>query len=336
MKRTKAEIAVVIPCHRCLDHIEDVLARIGPEVAQIVVVDDACPEGTGRHVESLAPSPRVTVLYQEDNTGVGGAVLRGMAHAREAGADILVKIDGDGQMAPELVERFVAPIAAGRADYTKGNRFYTWDLARDMPLGRFLGNGALSFLTKLASGYWNVFDPANGYIAISGAVFDELPLDRIHRRYIFETDMLCELGLLRAVVMDVPMRALYAGETSGLSPARHILPLFRHNWMWFFRRVIHCYFLRDFSIGSLCLAAGVPMLLFGLIFGTWQWIALSAAGLSASAGTVMLAALPVILGVVLILNFLLIDVMMVPKEPLHRELEKLPGAPSTRRKDARS
>ena len=121
------------------------------------------------------------MLYQEDNTGVGGMVLGGMAHVREAGADILVKIDGDGQMAPELVERFVAPIAAGRADYTKGNRFYAWGLARDMPRGRFLGNGALSFLTKLASGYRNVFDPANGHIAISGAAFDELPLDRLRR-----------------------------------------------------------------------------------------------------------------------------------------------------------
>ena len=335
MKRTKAEIAVVIPCHRCLDHIEGVLARIGPEVARIVVVDDACPQGTGRHVEGMTPlSPRITVLYQDENTGVGGAVLRGMAHAREAGAEILVKIDGDGQMAPELVEQFVAPIAAGRADYTKGNRFYARHLARDMPLGRFLGNGMLSFLTKLASGYWNVFDPANGYVAISGPVFDELPIDRIHRRYIFETDMLCELGLLRAVVMDVPMRAVYGDESSGLSPIRHVLPLFLHTGTRFFRRVVYCYFLRDFSIGSLYLAAGVPLLLFGLIFGTWQWLALSAAGLAASAGTVMLAALPVILGVVLILNFLLIDVMMIPKEPLHPTLEKTPGEPSTRREDA--
>ena len=336
MKRTKAEIAVVVPCYRCLDHVEDVLARIGPEVSRIVVVDDACPEGTGRHVQAMRLD-RVTVLCQDENTGVGGAVLRGMVHAREAGAEILVKIDGDGQMAPELVERFVAPIAAGRADYTKGNRFYARHLARDMPLGRFLGNAMLSFLTKLASGYWNVFDPANGYVAISGAVFDELPIGRLHRRYLFETDMLCELGLLRAVVMDVPMRAVYGDESSGLSPVRHILPLFRRNGMQFLRRVVYGYFLRDFSIGSLYLAAGVPLLLFGLGFGTWQWLALSGAGLAASAGTVMLAALPVILGVVLLLNFLLIDVMMIPKEPLHPRLERIAGEPSFHPgKDARS
>lgn len=334
MKQPELDIAVVIPCHRCLDHIDGVLARVGPEVTRIVVVDDACPEGTGKHVEGMA-SPRVTVLYQDENTGVGGAVLRGMAHARAAGAEVLVKIDGDGQMAPELVERFVAPIANGEADYTKGNRFYARRFVRDMPVGRFLGNGTLSFLTKLSSGYWNVFDPTNGYVAISGAVFDELPLDGIHPRYFFETDMLCQLSLVRAVVMDVPMRAVYGGERSGISPIRHVLPFLRGHAARFVHRVTYNYFLRGFEIGSLYLAAGIPMLLFGLIFGIWQWASLSAAGVTASAGTVMLAALPVILGFVLILNFLSVDVMMVPKEPLHPRLRNAPAAPSDPGGDAR-
>ena len=314
------KIAVIVPCYRCLDHIEDVLARIGPEVAQIVVIDDACPQGTGKHVEAAVTDPRIAVLYQDENTGVGGAVLKGMAYAREAGADILVKIDGDGQMAPELVERFVSPIAAGRADYTKGNRFHTYQFVKDMPRSRIIGNGALSFLTKLASGYWDVFDPTNGYIAISGAVFDELPLKKVQPRYFFETDMLCELGLLRAVVIDIPMRAIYSDERSGLSPVREILPFFWLNTVRFLHRVIYNYFLRDFSIGSIYLITGVPLLLFGLVFGVWQWVALAAAGLAASAGTVMLAALPVILGFVLVLNFFAVDVATVPRESLHPKL----------------
>ena len=315
------EIAIIVPCYRCLAQIEDVLSRIGPEVTQIVVVDDACPQGTGKHVEAMSATrphfPRVTVLYQEENAGVGDAVLKGMTYARETGADILVKIDGDGQMAPELVKRFVAPIVTGRADYTKGNRFYAYYLVKDMPLVRMFGNGILSFMTKLSSGYWNVFDPTNGYIAIVGTVFDELPLDKIHPRYFFETDMLCQLGLLRAVVMDIPMRAIYGDESSGLSPIRQIPSFFCRNMARFFRRVIYSYFLRDFSIGSLYLLAGIPLLLFGLIFGFWQWITLSAAGLAASAGTVMLAALPVILGFILVLNFFTTDIMSVPKDPLH-------------------
>ena len=326
MKHTELEIAVVIPCYRCIDQIRDVLMRIGPDVASIVVVDDACPDGTGKHVEAMTSSSphfsRVTVLYQDENTGVGGAVLRGMSHAREAGANIMVKIDGDGQMEPELVERFVAPIWAGEADYTKGNRFYSYHLVKDMPFVRFLGNGILSFLTKLSSGYWNIFDPTNGYIAISGEVFDELPLDSIHQRYFFETDMLCHLSLLRAVIMDIPTRAIYGDERSGLSPIRQIAPFFGLNMARFFRRVTYNYFLRDLSIGTLYLLGGIPLFLFGLIFGVWQWIAVSEAGLAASAGTVMLAALPVILGFILVLNFFLIDVMMVPKDPLHPRLMK--------------
>ena len=317
---TACQVAVVVPCFRCLDHIEDVLARIGPEVAQIIVVDDACPQSTGKHVEATATDPRITVLYQDENTGVGGAVLKGMAYAREAGADVLVKVDGDGQMAPELVELFVLPIASGQADYTKGNRFHTYQFVKDMPYGRIIGNGALSFLTKLASGYWDVFDPTNGYVAISGAVFDELPLRKVHPRYFFETDMLCELGLLRAVVIDIPMRAIYGEERSGLSPVREIVPFFWLNTVRFLRRVIYNYFLRDFSIGSIYLLTGVPLFFFGLVFGVWQWVALASAGLSASAGTVMLAALPVILGSVLILNFLAVDVATVPREALHPRL----------------
>ena len=315
-------IAVIVPCYRCIDHIEEVLARIGPEVARIVVVDDACPQGTGKHVEAYVTDPRITVLYQNENSGVGHTVLKGMAHAREAGADILVKIDGDGQMPPELVEQFVAPIVAGQADYTKGTRFHTYQFVKDMPGGRLIGNGMLSFLTKLASGYYNVFDPTNGYFAISGAVFDELPRQKIQLRYFFETDMLCELGLLRATVTDIPMRAIYGDERSGLSPVREIAPFFYRNMMRFFRRVIYNYFMRDFSLGSIYLIIGVPLLLFGLIFGAWQWSHHIAAGLTASAGTVMLAALPVIIGFVLVLNFFVIDIMAVPKEPLHPRLGK--------------
>lgn len=318
------QVAVVIPCYRCADRIEEVVARVGPEAAQVVVVDDACPEGSGNRVEALiAADPRyarVTVLRNGENRGVGGAVLRGMRHARAAGADILVKLDGDGQMAPELAGEFVAPLRSGEADYAKGNRFYAYRLVRDMPAVRLLGNGLLSFLTKLSSGYWNVFDPTNGYLAIAGEVFDELPLDRLDRRYFFETDLLCQLGLLRAVVTDIPMRATYGRESSGLSPLRVSAPfLFRHAAR-FLRRVFISYFLRDFSAGSLYLLVGLPSLLFGLVFGIWQWTTLSAADLEATAGTVMLAALPVILGVVLLLNFLAFDVMMIPRTPLHPRL----------------
>src|SRR5437899_2197211 len=118
------QISVVIPCYRVGKQVLDVIAGIGPECTAIFVIDDHCPEQTGRLVERCVTDPRVRVFYHEKNTGVGGAVMTGYRAALEAGADIIVKIDGDGQMDPRLIPQFVAPIARGEADYTKGNRFF--------------------------------------------------------------------------------------------------------------------------------------------------------------------------------------------------------------------
>ena len=92
------------------------------------VVDDACPQNSGDFVSERCQDPRVKVLRHTVNRGVGGAVMTGYAEALRNGADVVVKVDGDGQMDPCLIPLFVAPIVKGQADYTKGNRFY--DLAQ--------------------------------------------------------------------------------------------------------------------------------------------------------------------------------------------------------------
>jgi dolichol-phosphate mannosyltransferase len=158
-------VAVVIPCHCERAHILDVLARIGPEVAAIYVVDDCCPEHTGDLVATECRDDRVRIVRLETNLGVGGAVFAGARLAITEGHHIVVKIDGDGQMDPALIRRFIRPIEEGAADVTKGNRFYDLDNIRSMPLVRLFGNAALSFLTKLSSGYWEIFDPTNGFVA---------------------------------------------------------------------------------------------------------------------------------------------------------------------------
>ena len=206
-------IAVVIPCYRVKDQILGVLARIGPEAAAIYVVDDACPEKTGDFVEREVRDARVRVIRREHNGGVGAATLTGMSAAAEAGADILVKIDGDGQMDPSHIAGFVAPISDGRADYTKGNRFYSPEFLQGMPRIRIFGNGVLSLMNKLSSGYWTVFDPTNGFVAIHAAVFSALPREKLASRYFFESDLLFRLNLLRASVLDIPLRATYGDET---------------------------------------------------------------------------------------------------------------------------
>lgn len=313
-------VAVVIPCFRVRRHILGVIQRIGPEVAAIYVVDDCCPEQSGRFVEAECADARVHVVFHSENQGVGGAVLSGYRAAIADGHDILVKVDGDGQMDPSLLPTFIAPLLAGEADYTKGNRFYHLDEIHAMPAIRIFGNAVLSFMSKLSTGYWSIFDPTNGYTAIHAKVASHLPMDRISKRYFFETDMLFRLNTLRAAVVDIPMDAVYGDEESNLRISK-ILPEFLGKHLRNFgKRIFYNYYLRDMSVASLELPIGVFFLLFGLIFGVIHWVDSSRFHVPAPAGTVMLAALPVIAGLHLLLAFISNDVANQPQRPVHKLL----------------
>jgi glycosyltransferase involved in cell wall biosynthesis len=317
-------IAVVIPCYRVRAQILDVLGRIGPECGRIYVVDDACPEASGKAVQEHCRDPRVRVLFHETNQGVGGAVMTGYAQALRDGAAVLVKMDGDGQMDPALLPRFLGPILRGQADYTKGNRFFDIEGVRSMPLVRLLGNTVLSFLAKLSSGYWNVFDPTNGYTAIHAAVARLLPLDKLSRRYFFESDLLFRLGTLRACVVDVPMTAVYGAETSSLRVRAVAFDFFWRHAVNTVKRIFYNYFLRGFSAASVELVLGTALAAFGAAFGAWAWIVNEARGTAASTGTVMLAALPVILGMQFLVSFLANDIAAVPHQAIHPLLQEGP------------
>jgi glycosyltransferase involved in cell wall biosynthesis len=313
-------IAVTIPCYRERDHILGVLERIGDECDLIIVVDDGCPEGTGKFVEEQCADPRVKVVYHGTNRGVGAATLTGYEAALEGGAGVIVKLDGDGQMDPALIPRLVKPILDGAADYTKGNRFFELEGLRSMPRARLVGNSLLSFANKLSSGYWNLFDPTNGFTAIHAAIARILPLDQVDRGYYFESDLLFRLGTLRAVVMDVPMRAAYHGEESSLGIPRAIFEFSAKHAVNTVKRIFYCYFLRDFNIASLELILGLAFFGFGSWIGATRWVDAVARGVYASSGTVMLAALPVIIGIQMLLAFMNRDLQNIPTEVLHKKL----------------
>jgi len=313
-------IAVVIPCYKVTAQICDLIRSIGDEVGVIIVVDDCCPEKSGAFVEKNCSDPRICVLYHAVNQGVGGAVLTGYQAAIAAGADVIVKLDGDGQMDPVLIPAFVAPILRGDADYTKGNRFFEIETVRQMPMIRLIGNVGLSFLTKLSSGYWNLFDPTNGYTAISAKVAERLPVAKISRRYFFESDMLFRLNTMRAVVIDIPMFAKYEDEQSNLNVSRELPRFLFNNLRNLGKRIVYNYLIRNFNYATLELLFGLPLLCFGIIFGSISWIEQSHQGTLASAGTVMLAALPIIMGIQLILGFVNYDMASVPSIPLQKRL----------------
>lgn len=312
-------IAVVVPCYRETKKVLGVLARMGDEISHIIVVDDCCPDKTGDFVRANATDPRVEVIIQQKNTGVGGATLSGYRRALELDAEIVVKVDGDGQMDPELIPRLIAPIVKGRADYTKGNRFHRLQGISRMPKLRIIGNLGLSFLTKFSSGYWQVFDPTNGFTAIHRAALKRLRLEDIEQTYFFESDILYHLNRVGAVVSDIPMRAKYEDETSSLSVQKVLFEFSGKHLRNVARRILYSYFLRDFNIASIELVTGVLMLIFGLLFGGYHWGVSISTGVPATAGTVLLAALPLMIATQLLLSFLHFDTRAVQGEPLQSQ-----------------
>jgi glycosyltransferase involved in cell wall biosynthesis len=312
------KVVVVIPCYRVTQHILKVIAGIGSEVWRIYVVDDKCTDGSGDYVEANCNDPRVIVLRHETNQGVGGAVMTGYRAAIADGAEVIVKLDGDGQLDPSLILNFIEPILAGEADYTKGNRFFDLEEIRAMPKIRLFGNAVLSFMTKLSSGYWDLFDPTNGYTAIHADVARHLPFAKVSQRYFFETDMLFRLNIQRAVVIDIPMDARYGDEVSNLKISKILGEfLFKHARN-FSKRIFYNYYLRDMSLASIELPMGLLLLISGGSYGFYHWVNSLQTGATTPAGTVMLAALPVLMGVQLILAFLAYDIASVPRRPFHK------------------
>ncbi|HEY59375.1 MAG TPA: glycosyltransferase family 2 protein [Anaerolineae bacterium] len=315
-------IAVVIPAYNVATHIRNVIKNIPPEITNIIVVDDVSKDETASVVRRTR-SKRLHLLKHKKNCGVGGAVLTGCSYALELGAEIIVKMDSDGQMDPTYLTALIQPIIDGKADYTKGNRFLHARELRKMPLKRRIGNLGLTFLTKLASGYWNIFDPTNGFTAIHRDVLRSLDTEAIAWDYFFETSMLLELHRLQAKVMDVPMPARYADEPSSISLTHSLVNFPGQLLFGFLKRLYQQYLLFDFNAASIYFLLGLPLLLFGVLWGLIHWYISIDTGEVASTGTVLIAVLPIILGVQFLTQALSLDIHSVPQQAIHT-CEKIP------------
>jgi glycosyltransferase involved in cell wall biosynthesis len=314
-------IAAVIPCYRVEREIQSVLQAVPRYIKYVIVVDDASPDSTADLVTASAKrDDRILLIRHPSNQGVGGALITGFRKALELEAQIVVKIDGDGQMDMDRLPELLKPLIEGRADYSKGNRFRDFRSLQKMPLVRRIGNMGLAFLSKAATGYWNLFDPTNGFIAIRSTVLAQLPLERIDPTYYFETSMLANLYLIGAVVKDVPMPARYQGEISNLLIHRILFEFPFKLIGTLVRRLVLKNFIYDFSMASIYLLTGLPLLLFGLIFGILKWIHYASLNIPAPTGTVMLPTLSVLLGIQLLLSAIEIDLRSVPREPLSNSL----------------
>jgi dolichol-phosphate mannosyltransferase len=300
-------IAVVVPAYKVKAHVLEVISSIGSEVQKIIVIDDACPEKSGEFIKARVKDPRVEVIFLKVNLGVGGAVKAGYLRALELDAQVIVKIDGDGQMDTSRILELTKPIFDGQADYAKGNRFFNVEAVIAMPKIRIFGNLGLSFLTKLSSGYWRIFDPANGFTAISREKLKLIPLNKVDNGYFFESDMLFRLNLLDAVVRDVEMSAIYDNEKSNLRIGRVLFEFPIKHFRNFVKRIVYTYYLRDFKIASIELPLGIGLGGFGLILGVFSWINGILTNSATGTGTLILIAMSILAGLQLVLAFLSYD-----------------------------
>jgi glycosyltransferase involved in cell wall biosynthesis len=308
------KIAVVIPTYKAENHLADVIGGLPGWIDHIIVVDDACPRQTGDIADKISKTNnRITVIRHEINQGVGGAVITGYKKSLELGCDITCKMDSDDQMDPAYLSNLINPLIEGAAGYAKGNRFVDFKALRSMPTLRLMGNSALSFTVKACSGYWNIMDPTNGYTAISKSALEKLNLEKIAKRYFFETDMLISLNIYNIVILDVPIPARYGDEKSSLS--------IRNTMTWFpyllmkglTKRFILKYLIYDFNMASVYTLVGGTLLLWGAIYGIVKWIENTVHHVATPTGTIMLSVLPLILGTQFIIAAINIDINSVPK-----------------------
>jgi len=307
-------ITVVIPCYNVSKHIADVIRKLPQEVNWIITVNDCSKDDTEKVLLKLQEGNRkVVFINHETNQGVGGAMITGFRKAIELNSDITVKLDGDDQMDSTYLPALLKPIIDNKADYTKGNRFRDFKALRQMPVLRRFGNLGLSFCIKAASGYWNIFDPNNGFIAISNEMLRTININKIHKRYFFESSMLIELYHCDAVIQEIPMQAKYGDEVSHLSLTRTLLGFPPKLLKAFIRRIILKYFLFDFNIASLYLLFGIPLFFIGLIYGIVNFIEYGSSHTPAPTGTVVIPTLLIIMGFQLLLSATSFDISNYPK-----------------------
>lgn len=308
------KVLAVIPAFRTGDQIVNTVSGLLDKVNHVVVVDDKCPEESGKRVSQALPhEDRVTVIIHEENLGVGGAMKTGFEWALQHNFEIIVKIDGDGQMDPELVPRLIKPLNEGTVDFCKGNRFDSPRMVRQMPFVRLLGNGFLSLFSKISSGYWSISDPTNGFIAISKDTLAKLEPQLLANSYFFESDLLFRLSIVKARIGEMPMPAFYGNEKSSLK-------IWRVFWTFPFlhfrnlvKRIIYNYYVRDWSIGSIELPVGLVLMIWGVWFGLSSYSVAQVQGQAVTAGQAVATAIGIILGFQLLLSFISHDIQSEKK-----------------------
>ena len=307
-------IGVIIPYYNAAKHIENVVNKLPSFISKIIIVDDCGKEPIPETlVTQSKTSDRIVIVKNEKNLGVGGATKHGFEKTIELELEYVIKVDADDQMDSSHIPDLLKPLIENKAEYAKGNRFKDFRALKQMPFVRKVGNLGLSFLTKVASGYWNNFDPTNGFFAIKVELLKQLDFKNIHRDYYFESSLIAELYFQDVRIKDVPMPANYGDEKSSMKVWQIPFIFIPKLTKTFLKRIFKSYFIYDFNIASVYLLFGFPMFLFGFVYGIYNWIHYASLGEFTPTGTIMLITVSLILGFQLLLQAIQYDILKAPK-----------------------
>lgn len=278
-------------------------------IDEIFVVNDGSTDKTQKVVEKLASdNKKITLLNNEQNRGVGFTVTRGLKAARDKKYDLIAVTAGDAQCDPNYLAKMADTLLDEGWDYVKANRFKNLDALRRMPKHRRIGNIIITIMTKFATGYYSIFDTQNGYGVFTLDVLERLPFELIGERYDYENTMLIALSVIDAQIKDHPVPAIYGDEESTIKLLPTVWRAVKVLFFGFWRRIYYKYIIFDFHPISLFLLSGLVLMLFGFGFGLYIAAVRILSDISPSTGTVMISAIPLLVGFQLFLTAMIMDV----------------------------
>ena len=265
-------IGVVIPCYLGGEITLKLISEILIYADKIVLVDDKCPLKTGKKILESELGKKVHVIFNRKNLGVGGSTKRGFEWLISQNCKIILKMDADYQMYPSDIPRMCEPIINKEYDSTKGTRFYNIDNLLKMPKIRLFGNTFLNYLSKFSTGYWDISDPTNGFLAFNLETLKKINFKKADNRFFFETDILFRCSIEDITIKNVSIEANYKNHFSSLSPIKEIIPFFYKNIKLFLKRIIYQYFLFDFNIGSIELIFSIIFSISSVLLGIYLFL----------------------------------------------------------------
>ncbi len=307
----KDSIALLLPAYNEANFIGLTIKAVPSYVDHIIVINDGSTDNTAQVVKKIqSKNPKVTLL-NKPNGGVGSALKTGLKHLATIKPTYTVIAAGDNQCDLTVIQKFVNLCQTHGFDVCRGNRFLDNDNLQNMPALRRIGNAVYSFITKIVSGYYSLFDFQSSYSAIKTSVLLKINPAKLRDDYLWDNSLWINLNIVGAVIKEIPIPSKYAGEVSNINYFTFISHSLSYLFSAFLDRIYQKYILILHPIGVF-FVGGLFLFLFGLVFGVW--VAYNVIGPpTASTATVMLSVVPVITGFQLLLQAIVLDIQNEPK-----------------------